>query len=178
MQSVFLNFWIQMDYAFKIPFVGLKLGNHDFEFDVDDSFFEAFPYSLIEKGTLKVWLKLEKKQTMLLASFYVNGTVELVCSRCNELMNEEIDGELAIIYKFGYDSSDYENLIVISPDSYEIDVKQPIYELITILLPLRSIHQEGKCNKDMMKLIEKFEAKQKKPSDNIDPRWSALKNLN
>lgn len=167
-----------MNCSFTIPFVGLKLGNHVFEFDIDDSFFEALPYSLIDKGKLKVWLNLEKKQTMLIASFSVNGTVELLCSRCNEAMDDEIDGELAIIYKLGYDSSDDENLIVISPDSYEIDVTQPIYELITVLLPLRPIHQEGKCNEDMVRLIEKFEAKQNKQSDNIDPRWSALKNLN
>jgi uncharacterized protein len=167
-----------MNCSFTIPFVGLKLGEHEFEFDIDDSFFEALPYSLIEKGKLKVWLNLEKKQTMLLASFYVNGIIELVCSRCNETMDEEIDGELAIIYKFGSDPSEDENLIVISPNSYEIDVTQPIYELITILLPLRPIHQEGKCNEEMVKLIDKFEAKQNKENDNLDPRWSVLKNLN
>jgi len=164
--------------AFKIPFVGLKLGQHEFEFDVDGSFFETLSYSLIEKGKLKVWLDLEKKETMLLASFQVDGTVELVCSRCNESMDAEVEGELDVIYKFGNESIDDENLIVISPDSFEIDVKQPIYELITISLPLRPIHEEGKCDEEMVKLIEKFQAKEKKDNDDTDPRWSALKNLN
>ena len=96
--------------AFKIPFVGLKLGQHEFEFDVDDSFFETLSYSLIEKGKLKVWLDLEKKETMLLASFQVDGTVEMVCSRCNESMDAELEGELDVIYKFGNESIDDENL--------------------------------------------------------------------
>jgi uncharacterized metal-binding protein YceD (DUF177 family) len=164
--------------AFKIPFVGLKLGKHEFEFDVNNSFFETLSYSLIEKGNLKVWLELEKKETMLLASFYVNGTVEMVCSRCNETMDAEIEDELEIIYKFGDESFDDENLIVISPDSYEIDVTQPIYELITVSLPSRPIHEEGECNEEMVKLIEKFQSKEKKDNDDTDPRWSALKNLN
>jgi hypothetical protein len=30
----------------------------------------------------------------------------------------------------------------------------------------------------MVKLIEKFQAKEKKDNDDTDPRWSALKNLN
>lgn len=167
-----------MSDAFKIPFVGLKLGQHQFEFNVDDSFFETLSYSLIEKGKLKVWLDLEKKETMLLASFQVDGTVELVCSRCNEQMDAEVEGELNLIYKFGVESIDDENLIVISPDSFEIDVKQPIYELITVSLPLRPIHEEGKCDEEMVNLIEKFQVKEKKENDNIDPRWSALKNLN
>ena len=164
--------------TFKIPFVGLKPGKHEFEFDVDNSFFETLSYSLIEKGNLKVWLDLEKKETMLLASFYVDGAVEMVCSRCNEPMDAEVEGELEIIYKFGHESYDDENLIVISPDSFEIDVTQPIYELIIVSLPSRPVHEEGKCDEEMVKLLEKFQAKEKKENDNSDPRWSALKNLN
>lgn len=167
-----------MNDAFNIPFVGLKLGQHQFEFNVDSSFFETLSYSLIEKGALKVWLTIDKKETMLLASFQVDGTVEMVCSRCNDPMEAEVEGELDLIYKFGFESIDDENLIVISPDSFEIDVKQPIYELITVSLPSRPIHEEGKCDEDMVKLIEKFQVKEKKDNDNIDPRWSALKNLN
>ena len=164
--------------TFKIPFVGLKPGKHEFELDVDNSFFETLSYSLIEKGNLKVWLDLEKKETMLLASFYVDGAVEMVCSRCNEPMDAEVEGELEIIYKFGHESYDDENLIVISPDSFEIDVTQPIYELIIVSLPSRPVHEEGKCDEEMVKLLEKFQAKEKKENDNSDPRWSALKNLN
>jgi uncharacterized protein len=164
--------------TFKIPFVGLKPGKHEFEFDVDNSFFETLSYSLIEKGNLKVWLDLEKKETMLLASFYVDGAVEMVCSRCNEPMDAEVEGELEIIYKFGHESYDDENLIVISPDSFEIDVTQPIYELIIVSLPSRPVHEEGKCDEEMVKLLEKFQAKEIKENDNSDPRWSALKNLN
>ena len=164
--------------TFKIPFVGLKPDKHEFEFDVDNSFFETLSYSLIEKGNLKVWLDLEKKETMLLASFYVDGAVEMVCSRCNEPMDAEVEGELEIIYKFGHESYDDENLIVISPDSFEIDVTQPIYELISVSLPSRPVHEEGKCDEEMVKLLEKFQAKEKKENDNSDPRWSALKNLN
>jgi uncharacterized metal-binding protein YceD (DUF177 family) len=156
----------------------LKPGKHEFEFDVDNSFFETLSYSLIEKGNLKVWLDLEKKETMLLASFYVDGAVEMVCSRCNEPMDAEVEGELEIIYKFGHESYDDENLIVISPDSFEIDVTQPIYELIIVSLPSRPVHEEGKCDEEMVKLLEKFQAKEIKENDNSDPRWSALKNLN
>jgi uncharacterized protein len=167
-----------MTNAFKIPFVGLKLGKYEFELDVDNAFFETLSYSLIEKGDLKVWLDLEKKETMLLASFYVEGTVEMVCSRCNETMDADVEGELEIIYKFGHEPYDDENLIVISPDSFEIDVSQPIYELITVSLPLRPVHEEGKCDEEMVKLIEKFQSKEKKDNNDSDPRWSALKNLN
>lgn len=168
-----------MKSAFEIPFVGLKIGVHEFEFDVDDKFFESLPYSLIEKGSLKVWLSLEKKETMLIASFDIDGTVKMECSRCNEQMDVEVYGDIEIIYKFGNEEVEDENLIVISPDSYEIDVTQPIYELIVVSLPSRPVHEEGDCDEEMVKLIEKFQSKPKDNNDNdSDPRWSALKNLN
>jgi uncharacterized metal-binding protein YceD (DUF177 family) len=168
-----------MKSAFEIPFVGLKIGVHEFEFDIDNTFFESLPYSLIEKGSLKAWLSLEKKETMLIASFDIDGTVETECSRCNEPMDVEVFGEMEIIYKFGHEAVEDENLIVISPDSYEIDITQPIYELITVSLPSRPVHDEGECDEEMVKLIEKFQSTENnKNDDDTDPRWSALKNLN
>ncbi len=168
---------------FEIPFVGLKLGIHEFEFDVDKAFFEALPYSLIEDGDLRVWVELEKKETMLIVDFEVVGTIKTLCSRCNEEMDEDIEGDMTLYYKFGDEEEEDENLVVIPRDSYEIDVTQPIYELITISQSSRPVHEEGECNEEMVKLIEKYqmnpaETKENKDDDDIDPRWSALKNLN
>ena len=45
-------------------------------------------------------------------------------------------------------------MIVLLPDQYEIDASIAIYELITSLLPLRSIHKKGACDEEMWKLIQ------------------------
>lgn len=173
-----------MKNQFEIPFVGLKIGIHDFEFKIDKSFFESMPYSLIEDGDLKVWMELEKKETMLIADFELFGTVKMACARCNEEMDVEIEGELTVYYKFGNEETEDENLFVIPFESYQIDVSQPIYELITISIPPRAAHEDDECDEEMVRLIEKYQQGQtenKKDNDNdddIDPRWSALKNLN
>ncbi len=170
-----------MKNQFEIPFVGLKIGIHDFEFKIDKSFFEAMPYSIVNDGDLKVWMELEKKETMLITDFEFFGTVKLDCSRCNDEMDLEIEGELTIYFTFGEDVAEDENLIIIPHESYQIDVTQPIYEMISTSISLRPVHEDGECNKEMLKLIEKFQNQPKeddKNEDNIDPRWSALKNLN
>jgi uncharacterized metal-binding protein YceD (DUF177 family) len=118
---------------------------------------------------------------MLIADFELFGTVKMECARCNEEMDVEIEGELTIYYTFGNEDAEDENLIVIPFESYQIDVKQPIYEMITMAIPSRSVHDEGECDEEMVKLIEKFQNQQKEEKnkeDDIDPRWSALKNLN
>lgn len=170
-----------MKNQFEIPFVGLKIGIHDFEFKIDKSFFEAMPYSIVHNGDLKVWLELEKKENMLIADLEFFGTVKMDCVRCNEEMDVEVDGDLTIYYSFGNEETEDENLIVIPHESYQIDVNQPIYEMITMSIPLRPIHEEDECDEEMVKLIEKFQNQPKEEDnkeENIDPRWSALKNLN
>lgn len=198
--------------AFIIHFVGLKNGTYVYEFDIDKTFFEAIENSLIEDGNVRARLSLEKKETMMIAEFSVTGTVNTVCDRCNDPIEMPVEGNYRIIYKFGNEVSDDENLIVLDPDAYELDVAAPLYELLCVSLPTRILHKPGECNEEMMALYNSYtinagqpdedddddwddededddweEDEDSDPDDDdpeddddrpIDPRWSALKNLN
>jgi uncharacterized metal-binding protein YceD (DUF177 family) len=171
-----------MKSPFAIPFVGLKIGLHEFEFDIDKSFFESLPYSLIENGRLIAYLELEKKETMLIANLEIDGFIFTDCDRCSELLAQEIEGDLTLYYTFGEEESEDENLIVLAPESYQIDLTQPLYELISLSLPAKMVHEDGDCNEEMVELINKYQQpssdSKTDEDDDIDPRWSALKNLN
>lgn len=173
-----------------------------YEFDIDKTFFEGIENSLIEDGNVRAHLSLEKKETMMIAEFSVEGTVNTVCDRCNDPIELPVQGNYRIIYKFGNEISDDENLIVLDPDAYELNVIAPIYELLCVSLPARILHQPGECNEEMMALYNSYtinagqpdeddedwdDEDDSDPDDNdpeddddkpIDPRWSALKNLN
>jgi uncharacterized protein len=170
-----------MKSPFAIPFVGLKTGLHEFEFDIDKSFFESLPYSLIENGRLIAYLELEKKETMLIANLEIDGFIFTDCDRCSEPLTQEIEGDMTLYYAFGEEESEDENLIVIAPESYQIDLTQPLYELISLSLPAKMVHEDGDCNEEMVELINKYQqpsSDSNSDDDDIDPRWSALKNLN
>jgi uncharacterized protein len=182
------------DKMFKIPFVGLKLGLHEYKFEITDTFFEEFEYSLVEKGQLEVDLILEKKERMLIANFSVSGVVTSDCDRCNSPMELTIKNKFQIIYAFGVDTIEDENLVVIHPDEFEINVKDPIYELITLALPNRKVHPVGECDEEMYQLVQQYTVNineeedddfddeddddEDDDDDDIDPKWSILKNLN
>ncbi len=151
----YFNVTKRMKNEFNIPFVGLKVGKHYFEYEINTSFFESMEYSIIHEGSLKATLELEKKETMLIALFAVNGSVSTTCDRCDTPMNLDVQGEYRLIYKFGTEDEEDENLVVLHPDSYQIDVTFPIYELITSLLPLRATHKPGECDEEMWELIQK-----------------------
>jgi uncharacterized metal-binding protein YceD (DUF177 family) len=165
---------------YTIPFAGLKMGHHLFDFEIDNAFFEELDYSLIQKGDVHISIDLEKKETMLIVLFDLKGMVETECNLCTEPVDFKIDNTFQLIYKFGLEEMDDETIIVIHPDTYQVDVAQPIYEFITVSLPQRIVHEEGKCNQEMIDSLNKYlSSKKEEPNnDDIDPRWSALKNLN
>lgn len=187
---------------FVIPFIGLKLGSHTFEFDVSDSFFEDFEYSIIHSGNVHVDLNLEKKETMMIGAFSCEGKVSTNCDRCNDPLNVPVRGSFQLIFKLSTEESDDETLIVLPPEAYELDVAPHIYELITVSLPARMIHEEGECNEEMVEALNQYllnpeeeededdwddedfddedweDDTDEDPDGDIDPRWSALKNLN
>lgn len=173
-------------HKYIIPFVGLSIGKHQFEYDVDTAFFEKMEYSPIQSGAINVSLELEKKETMLIANFRGEGEVGKACDRCDGMMKIPVKGELEIIYKFGYEASDDENLIVLSPEAYEIDVTEPIYQMIIISIPSRNVHEEGECDEEMLSLLRKYTVNDNEDDaeseddddDDEDSVWSILKNKN
>ena len=166
-----------MEKKFDIPFVGLKQGTHEFRFIVGDSFFDSFPFSLIKKGEIHVELMLDKKETILIGNFFIRGFVELDCCRCNEIVKAPIEDEMINYYKFGTENEEDENLIVLPPDEYKINIAQQVYELITVSLPVNPKHKKEDCNEEMVTLINKYRNGSTK-KENIDPRWEKLNKLN
>ena len=76
---------------YTIPFAGLKIGSHLFDFEIDDSFFEELDYSLIQKGAIHVSINLEKKESMLILLFNLKGIVEAECNLCTDPIDFNIE---------------------------------------------------------------------------------------
>ena len=166
-----------MNKDLEIPFVGLKQGIHNFEFEIDRSFFDAFPYSIIEEGEITVELSLDKKDTLMVGEYKIKGFVVSNCATCNESFNAPINGEMMIYYKFGEEQEEDENLVVLTSGVYKIKPEQQIYELITVSLNANPRHKEGECNEEVLSLLRSYQIRDEK-KEKIDPRWDKLNKLN
>ena len=160
-----------------IPFVGLKQGVHNFNFEIGNTFFDDFPFSIIEEGTISVELSLDKKDTLMVGTFKVLGTVLTNCATCNELFDAPIEGEMNIYYKFGHEKEEDENLIVLPPEAYKIEPAQQIYELITVSLNANPRHKKGECNQEVLSLLRSYQ-RGADENEESDPRWDILNKLN
>jgi len=170
---------------FIIPFIGLKIGKHHFDYQIDKSFFEHFEYDDFNDVSVKTDLVFEKKTTLLELHFKILGTVNVNCDISNEPYDQKIKGIFDLVVKFGEEYNDeHDDILIIPHGEYEINIAQYIYELIILSVPVKRIHpgiKDGTLQSDILKKLEElspkgFENKEKK-SEEIDPRWNTLKKL-
>ena len=169
--------------AYLIPFIGLKIGKHQFDYQVDNTFFAHFDYDEFNDASVKVSVVLEKKSTLLELDIQHKGTVNVPCDVSGEEFDLAIKGKLKLVVKFGDAFNDEnEELLILPHGEFQVNVAQYIYESIVLSVPLRRIHP-GVKDGSLTEVIEKLEAlapKENKESvqkNHIDPRWENLKKL-
>jgi len=169
---------------YGIPFTGLKLGIHQFEFRVEDAFFEEFEYSLVKSGKLNVELELEKQETMMILYFIIRGEIKLACDVCLADYPYPVEiRERQIVKLSGNEDleDDTEEIIVLKRNEVEINVATLIYEYINLAAPYISrCEDEGNtswCDREMIEKLEQLAPGAKEEIENEDPRWDALKNI-
>jgi len=166
---------------FLIPFIGLKLGKHQFEFEIKKTFFEKFDYHEFDDCDIKVNVVLEKKTTMLELAFKHKGTVYVPCDLTNEMFNLQIKSKINLVVQFGDEfNNDNEELLILPHGEYQIDISQYIYEMIVLSVPLKRVHpgvKDGTLQSESLKTLSKLTVKEDKQEENTDPRWDKLKQL-
>ena len=164
---------------FEIPFMGLKLGKHYFNYQIDTKFFEYFQYDEFENVDIKVELEFEKKNNMFHLEFKSSGKVQVHCDLTYEPFEMDVNGNLPLIVKFGEEfNDDSDEILIIPQNSYQLDVSQLIYEMIVLSIPIKRVHpgiEDGTLDSNMLKKLKEFTHKEQKES--IDPRWEKLKEL-
>jgi uncharacterized metal-binding protein YceD (DUF177 family) len=173
---------------YLIPFVGLKLGKHHFEYQINNAFFEIFDYSEYQNSNIKVNIVLEKKNTMLELLLNHKGTVNVPCDLTSEDFDLPIKGKMKLIVSFGdVFNNDNEELLILPFGEFEIDIAQYIYEMIVLSVPLRRVHpgiKDGSLKTEALAKLNELTLKEQKKDnkkeekeENIDPRWDKLKQL-
>ncbi|UBM62643.1 DUF177 domain-containing protein [Candidatus Sulfidibacterium hydrothermale] len=162
---------------FQIPVKGLALGNHHFDFVVEDAFFEQYPLEEIHHGNIKLQLDVEKESRLMTFQFHFNGNLQLACDRCLENYRQPLQGDFRLIVKYGEKEEELsEELMTIPFETSRFDIAPYILEFIQLMLPIKHVHPDdahgnSTCDPEMLKELEKFEKQA------VDPRWAALKNV-
>ena len=163
---------------FSIPVSGLRYGLHEYDFQVEKDFFEAFEATTIKKGVVKVQFSLDKREDMYVLLFSLNGKVEVNCDRCLDFFELPIESEESLLVKFDEKEWEDADVIYIIKGTQVMNVSKYIYEFIHLAVPMTKTHDDagGSCNPEMLKYLSDSEEEEKPSTSN--PFKDALKGLN
>ena len=171
--------------AYDIQFVGLKLGKHIYDYEINQTFFEYFEFDEFNTINVNLNIHLEKKTTLLELNFSGKGSVNINCDVSNEPYDQPINFNFNLVVKFGQEyNNENDSILIIPHGSYEINIAQYIYELIVLSIPQKRIHpgvEDGTLNSEILRKLEDLspnaDLKGESSSNDVDPRWNKLKKL-
>lgn len=169
----------QLKSEFLLPIQGLYIGMHQYKFQLTDAYFDMFTHSLVKKGSFEVNLELEKKPSMLVLDFDVNGYFQAPCDVCLKQIQIPVQAAERYLIKFSADDGQSDDVLYLDHDDSELDVSELILETIQLHLPLMNKidceeNDYKDCDRSMLSFLD----------GNVDPEeeekndiWGDLKNI-
>ncbi|HCP41802.1 MAG TPA: hypothetical protein DIT65_08395 [Cryomorphaceae bacterium] len=155
---------------FAVTFSGLKIGYHEFNYNLNDTFFRLFEFS--EYSDLKgvAQMKMLKSETVLDLDLSFNGSITAPCDVTNEAFTQELQNSFSMQVKFGEEySGENDELLILPHGENSFNIAQYLYELVILSIPAK-LNGPNAGNG-----LENLIADEKE--NKTDPRWDQLKNL-
>lgn len=164
---------------YKIKFSGLTLGEHSFDYQMNNEFFGLFDYHEFEKSNLSAKVHLKKKPNGLDLQISINGEITIPCDISTDLYDQPIEAVTEVVVKFGDEFDDTNEAVLILPHGeYEFNIAQYLYELAVLTVPLKRVSLEALEGLKGKEIREKLEdLSPEREEETSDPRWDKLKNL-
>jgi uncharacterized metal-binding protein YceD (DUF177 family) len=184
---------------FKLPLKTLQHGEHEFNYVLGKQFFVNMESADIRDAALTANLLVNYRGDVYDLTFTIKGEVTLLCDRCLDEMQLPIDVSYHIMVKYGEVYRDDSDELLEIPFNEDLNVAYMIYDTVSLAVPIKHVHPQGKCNRQMSAVLKKHRAHapgdvdaeledqlidemdtleaDAPAGDNGDPRWDALRGL-
>lgn len=167
---------------FEIAFVGLKQGVHEFQYEVNDQFFEEYGEQDFVNTKATIKLALEKNNNFMILRFAVGGKTDTTCDRCGNELPLQLFDDFTMTVKMSDDpelmneQEEDPDVTYISKGESHIDVKDWIYEYVSLSVPMQKTceyeQMDGpNCNPAAKELLTQMRAEAEKKEN---PLWKGL----
>lgn len=164
-----------------------------FHVDIHDDFFQEMG-GYINKGNIKAEAVCKKAEGNEF-SFLIHsvGLVSTPCDRCLDDVELRIDIQNNIDVRIGEEDEDEGDTLIVNAGHPAFDLTFIVYQLVALSLPITRVHQPGRCNQAMMKILAQHQvARSNEEADELpdsdasldhshemvaDHRWDKLKQL-
>lgn len=174
---------------YNINLVNLADKRHEYDFDLDNSFFELFDQTLVNGGHLKAHVVLDKSALLLNFEIHIQGAVNLTCDRSLETFDYPLDITETLLVKYGAQEMELDdNVLQIPHDTQALNLAQHLFDYIGLAIPMKKLHPRFVVDENSDEDILIYStAQSEEPGSEpeagedegpVDPRWDILKRLN
>jgi uncharacterized metal-binding protein YceD (DUF177 family) len=144
---------------FSLPVSGMKNGNHTFNFELDDSFFQFFENSLIQKGRFEARVEVDKRASLLVMDAWIKGYMHTSCDRCLADIQMPVESKSTIHVKPGNPDESDDEILYMQEDDTSLNIAGWLYESLLVSVPLIKVYDCEKeevrpCNQEILKILE------------------------
>lgn len=168
---------------FEIAFVGLKQGEHEFQYDLGKEFFLEKGLTEIPVQSAHVKMTLDKHTGFMMLKFEVGGEANVSCDRCGNMIDLSLWDEFNMLVKMVEDP-DTMNEQEEDPDVYYISRTEShlqldtwLYEFVMLSIPMQKMCSPEEmggpnCNKEVLERLKNMEAHKKE--EEVKNLWKGL----
>lgn len=143
----------------RIDIKGLSEGDHNFKFNIDGSFFEAYESDIISDANLDVDALISKVEGKTSLDLDIRGDVTVKCDRCLADLKLPIEVKVPFSVVFSSNAGNEEidendEALIIDLSKNYIDLTQIIYDYVNLNIPIRKVHPDGECDPVMMEKMK------------------------
>jgi uncharacterized metal-binding protein YceD (DUF177 family) len=163
---------------FEIQFGALSVGDHIYQFIVDEEFFATLESSLVKDGNIIVDVRLHKTDTHLNLFLKSEGKVRVECDVCLSELDYPIFTENELLVKFTSEPQPFDDeIIYLGFEDYKLELKQHIYDFVMTSMPMKKICSDSLNRKSCDEKVVAIINNQTGIQDDLNPEWNKLKEL-
>ncbi len=172
---------------YDIHFVGLKAGEHTFNYSISSDFFKLFEQPDFTQCSIDVQLIFEKQTSHFVLDFKLDGHISVDCDRCTANINYPVFSHYQLFVKFSDDrvpdsEVDTDEVLYIERSEHTLNIAQFIYEYVMLSMPMVKncdfLEEKYKnCDKEILNKINASADNTSKDDDKTGGQWDQLKKL-
>ncbi len=150
--------------AYEIAFVGLKHGEHEFNYDLEDEFFKNKATTPVENIHATVKLLLEKNKDFMLLKFQTGGNAKVNCDRCGNELQANLWDEFNVVVKLVENPEEMNeqetdaDIFYIARLESHLEISDWLYEFVMLSIPTQNEcakdkNGESLCNKEVLRKL-------------------------
>ncbi|MEL6388598.1 MAG: DUF177 domain-containing protein [Bacteroidota bacterium] len=169
---------------FVIPYLGIKNGEHQFQFLLDKDFFSHFEMSKIVEADLQISVVFDRQDGMVNLHLRCTGSYRGDCDRCTAPIDIPLSFDDYVIIKLATPPEHVtDEVIYMPPESSHVDISDPIYQSVHLHMPIQQLRDcEGEsyrhCDQDVLTKIGGIDTITDEDEQQQSSIWSELDKLN